>query len=134
MTTRTIHLIGGPGHGTTLAIKGGKSVLMYKEGRQFEYRHQEMIVNGCSFLVGLHNPTPAQMSEVQATLYRLMRDVRSPADGRVMHTHLGLHDEWDSERAATMQSSRFAWLNQPERGGTAANVNRDNTKGHPNEC
>lgn len=109
-TPQTIHLIGGPGHGTTLAVKGGKSVLLYKEGLQFEYRHQEMIVNGCSFLVGLHNPTPAQMSEVQAALYHLTRDVRPFTDGRVMHTHLGLHDEWDSERAAEMRISAESTL------------------------
>lgn len=103
MTPKTIFLIGGPEHGNTLCIKAGTHLLLIDDRTQTttQVRIEEVTVNGCSFHAVWHpDATPAQTNEVMGKFRHMTRHVRPFTDGRALHMHPGLRDEWDSAQVA----------------------------------
>lgn len=95
---KTIHIIGGPDHGKTFAIKAGTSLLLSLGGPlgpTTQVGIQEVVVNSCIFYIAKHpEATPAQVNEVMAVLQHLTRFARPWGDSQVTCTHPGLRDEF----------------------------------------
>lgn len=67
-------LVGGPGHGDVLHVKAGTSVLFtcrVGEHEEYKYTGQTYEWNGSSFRVGVHNPTPDQLAEVEQLICKV---------------------------------------------------------------
>lgn len=63
-------LIGGEGHGRTLWIKGGTTVLFPMKHGYANQRYEggDYYHDGKFFQLGLHNPTPDQRDEIPALI------------------------------------------------------------------
>lgn len=58
-------LIGGPGHGKNLWIKGGNSVLWAGTGfEQHQYDGKDYLTDGKRYRIGVHNATAEQMAKI----------------------------------------------------------------------